>query len=96
MFLGPLYLSATIPKNTNQLKFIVGHESLDTSLPIGNTDVHYHVLIGRVYLRDLDFGFDFLPVPSEMGEIWEFRCFSVDQNLNFQTKFVQILNFEKK
>jgi hypothetical protein len=46
--------------------------------------------------RDLDFGFDFLPVPSEMGEIREFRCFSVVQNLNLRTKFVQILNFEKK
>jgi hypothetical protein len=27
--------------------------------------------------KDLDFGFGFLPVLSEMGEIQEFRCFSV-------------------
>jgi hypothetical protein len=27
--------------------------------------------------KDLDFGFGFLPVLSEMGEIREFRCFSV-------------------
>jgi hypothetical protein len=29
--------------------------------------------------KDLDFGFGFLPVLSEMGEIREFRCFSVIQ-----------------
>jgi hypothetical protein len=27
--------------------------------------------------KDLDFGFGFLPVLSEMSEIREFRCFSV-------------------
>jgi hypothetical protein len=43
----------------------------------------------------LDFGFCFLPVLSEMGEILEFQCFSVVQNLNFRTKFEQILNFQK-
>jgi hypothetical protein len=29
--------------------------------------------------KDLAFGFGFLPVLSEMGEIREFRCFSVVQ-----------------
>jgi hypothetical protein len=31
----------------------------------------------KAWTKDLDFGFGFLPVLSEMGEIWEFRCFSV-------------------
>jgi hypothetical protein len=52
--------------------------------------------LNLVDIKDLDFGFGFLPVLSEMGEIREFRCFSVIQNLNLRTKFDQILNFQKK
>jgi hypothetical protein len=43
--------------------------------------------------KDLDFGFGFLPVLSEMGEIREFRCFLVIQNLNLRTKVHQMLIF---
>jgi hypothetical protein len=46
--------------------------------------------------KDLDFGFGFLPILGKMGEIREFRCFSVVRNLNFQKKIDQILNFQKK
>jgi hypothetical protein len=37
----------------------------------------FHVHYNPVQSKDLDFGFGFLPVRSEMGEIREFRCFSV-------------------
>jgi hypothetical protein len=36
-------------------------------------------LLDAAGAKDLDFGFGFLPVLSEMGEIREFRCFSVIQ-----------------
>jgi hypothetical protein len=42
--------------------------------------------------KDLDFGFGFLPVLSEMGEIREFRCFSV----KFSDKIIPKCKFSKK
>jgi hypothetical protein len=50
-------------------------------------------LHARAQLRDLDFGFDFLPVLSEMGKIWEFRCFSVVQNFEFLDKICPNFKF---
>jgi hypothetical protein len=44
-------------------------------------------------LRAVVFGFGFLPVLSEMGEIREFRSFLVIQNLNLRTKVHQMLIF---
>jgi hypothetical protein len=47
-----------------------------------------------VPIKDLDFGFGFLPVLSEMGEIREFRCFSVkfsDEIRFFRAKFKSLV-----
>jgi hypothetical protein len=42
-------------------------------------DASKHIQIREAETKDLDFGFGFLPVLGEMGEIREFRCFLVVQ-----------------